>query len=65
MQLQSGHRRDVIEDLLDINVFSKMNTLLKEKQKILSDTLKDLNYKMAIQTNKMRLKRSTFETSSH
>ena len=53
MQLQSGHRRDVIEDLLDINVFSKMNTLLKEKQKILSDTLKDLNYKIDIQTNKI------------
>ena len=53
MQLQSGHRRDVVEDLLDINVFSKMNTLLKEKQKILSDTLKDLNYKIDIQTNKI------------
>ena len=30
-----------------------MNTLLKEKQKILSDTLKDLNYKIDIQTNKI------------
>ena len=30
MQLQSGHRREVIEDLLDINVFSKMNIILKE-----------------------------------
>ena len=53
MQLQSGHRRDVIEDLLDINVFSKMNTILKEKQKIISDDLKDLNYKIDIQTNKI------------
>ena len=31
MQLPAQHRRDVIEDLLDINVFSKMNTVLKEK----------------------------------
>lgn len=31
MQLPAQHRRDVIEDLLDINVFSKMNQLLKEK----------------------------------
>jgi DNA repair exonuclease SbcCD ATPase subunit len=31
MQLSSGARRDVIEDLLDINMFSKMNVLLKEK----------------------------------
>ena len=30
MQLNAGHRRDVIEDLLDINIFSKMNTILKE-----------------------------------
>ena len=31
MQLSTGARRDVIEDLLDINMFSKMNVLLKEK----------------------------------
>ena len=31
MQLTSQARRDVIEDLLDINMFSKMNSLLKEK----------------------------------
>ena len=31
MQLNAGHRRDVIEDLLDINIFSKMNVILKEK----------------------------------
>ena len=31
MQLTAQHRRDVIEDLLDINIFSKMNQLLKEK----------------------------------
>ena len=30
MQLNAGHRRDVIEDLLDINILSKMNTILKE-----------------------------------
>ena len=31
MQLNSTSRRDVIEDLLDINIFSKMNIILKEK----------------------------------
>ncbi|NDH49373.1 MAG: ATP-binding cassette domain-containing protein, partial [Proteobacteria bacterium] len=30
MQLPSGHRREVIEDLLDINIFSTMNSLLKD-----------------------------------
>ena len=31
MQLPSAHRREVIEDLLDIQIFSTMNTLLKDK----------------------------------
>lgn len=35
MQLTTYQRRDVIEDLLDINVFSKMNTILKEQVSLL------------------------------
>ena len=35
MQLSAQNRRDVNEDLLDINVFSKMNGLLKEKNGLL------------------------------
>tara|TARA_B100002003_G_scaffold145759_1_gene134984 strand:- start:6656 stop:8368 length:1713 start_codon:yes stop_codon:yes gene_type:complete len=31
MQLPAAHRRDVIEDLLDIQIFTSMNVLLKEK----------------------------------
>jgi DNA repair exonuclease SbcCD ATPase subunit len=31
MQLTAAHRREVIEDLLDLQVFSTMNTLLKER----------------------------------
>ena len=31
MQLKSHDRRDVIEDLLDINIFSKMKVILREK----------------------------------
>ena len=31
MQLNTTSRRNVIEDLLDINIFSKMNVILKEK----------------------------------
>ena len=39
MQLTSQARRDVIEDLLDINMFSKMNGLLKERVAILKDKM--------------------------
>ena len=37
MQLTTAQRREVIEDLLDINVFSKMNMLLKEKNAVLRE----------------------------
>ena len=39
MRLVSKDRRDFIEDLLDIKVFSSMNLLLKERRKIVRDEL--------------------------
>lgn len=53
MQLSAGHRREVIEDLLDINVFSRMNQLLRDKQSVLKDQLKDLSYQIDIAKNKI------------
>ena len=57
MQLPAQHRREVIEDLLDINVFSKMNTILKEKFSVLKEKvranaadLENLEYKIKTQT---------------
>ena len=58
MQLPSHHRRDVIEDLLDINVFSKMNQILKEKQSILKDNLKDVNYSLELAKDKIDLQQN-------
>ena len=42
MQLSANYRKDVIEDLLDIGVFSKMNGLLKEKTSTLRENIKDI-----------------------
>lgn len=53
MQLPAQHRRDVIEDLLDINIFSKMNILIKEKNSAVREKLKDLNYDLDIVKNKI------------
>ena len=39
MQLSSQQRRSVIEDLLDINMFSVMNQILKEKISLLKDNI--------------------------
>ena len=44
MQLNSTSRRDVIEDLLDINIFSKMNVILKEKVSLLKGELENNNH---------------------
>jgi DNA repair exonuclease SbcCD ATPase subunit len=57
MQLPAQHRRDVIEDLLDINVFSKMNTLIKEKNSTLKEKLKDNAYQLDILKNKLESQR--------
>ncbi len=53
MQLSTSHRRDVIEDLLDINIFSKMNLILKDEVYKLKEELKDIDYKISIQENKI------------
>ena len=53
MQLSSMNRRDVIEDLLDINVFSKMNGLLKEKTSLLKDQIKDAIHQYDVTTTKL------------
>jgi len=42
MQLSAAHRREVIEDLLDIRVFSSMSTIVKEKIRAIRDELKVL-----------------------
>lgn len=53
MQLASAHRRAVIEDLLDINVFSKMNQILKEEMTVLKETIKELNYQIDLGKNQI------------
>ena len=42
MQLSGSNRREVIEDLLDIRVFSAMNTLIREKLKTQKDEIRTL-----------------------
>lgn len=45
MQLSSQHRREVVEDLLDIRVFSSMNDITKSKIRELRDEIKEYGYK--------------------
>ena len=53
MQLSTAQRREVIEDLLDINVFSKMNILLKEKNSVLKDAINQVLHAIDINDTKV------------
>ena len=53
MQLPAWSRRAVIEDLLDINIFSKMNQLLKERNVKIKDQLMDINHQIDLLNTKI------------
>ena len=53
MQLPVWSRRNIIEDLLDINIFSKMNMLLKERNTKIRDELTDVNHQIDITKTKI------------
>jgi len=44
MQLKARDRRQVVEEILDIEIFSKMNFMFREKQKIQDETIKQADF---------------------
>jgi len=61
MQLPAAHRREVIEDLLDIKIFSSMNNLIKEKIRLIRDDLKVLELKKESLLDKVKMQESFIE----
>ena len=55
MQLPAPQRRNIIEELLDIQVFSRMNQLLKEKMARLKELINDSNNQLEIIGTKIKL----------
>ena len=55
MQLTSANRREVIEDLLDIRIFSQMSNLLKDEIKTRKDQVKSLDLKKQTLKEKMKM----------
>ena len=55
MQLTTNNRREVIEDLLDIKIFSSMNTIIKEKIRQSKEDIKVLNLKKESLTEKVTM----------
>jgi DNA repair exonuclease SbcCD ATPase subunit len=44
MQLRARHRREVVEEILDIEIFSKMNLMFREKQKAQDEIIKQAEF---------------------
>ncbi len=61
MQLSSSHRREVIEDLLDIKIFSSMNAIIKEKIKSLKDEIKTFELKKESLNDKVEMQKEFIE----
>jgi len=61
MQLPSQSRREVIEDLLDINIFSKMNMLLKERSGKIKEELQDIEYNIKLVKEKVDIQKKYIE----
>ena len=55
MQLPTKARREVVEDILDIKIFSLMNFLLKNKTKELNEETRDVEYNFDLTREKINL----------
>ena len=55
MQLKARHRREVVEEILDIKIFSTMNLILKQKLKTVMEDIRDIEYQYNLETEKVSL----------
>ncbi len=55
MQLKARHRREVVEEILDIQIFSLMNMLLKQKLKDLQEELRAIDNRYELNVEKISL----------
>ncbi len=65
MQLSGSNRRDVIEYLLDIRIFSAMNHLIKEKMRVHREKIKSLTFKKDNIKDKMQMQKSFIKELEH
>ena len=61
MQLNASNRREVIEDLLDIRIFSSMNSVIKEKIRGLREEIKVLDLKKESFIDKVEMQKNFIE----
>jgi len=61
MQLSPSDRRAIIEDLLDIQIFSSMNSIVKEKMAIIKDGTTKNKYEMDLTSEKINFQKQSIE----
>jgi DNA repair exonuclease SbcCD ATPase subunit len=64
MQLRARHRRQVVEEILDIEIFSRMNLLFREKQKAQDELIKNDDFEYSILDTKIVDKKKHIEEIS-
>lgn len=62
MQLPTGHRREVIEDLLDIKIFSVMNDVLKQKYTDIKTAITEFENQIEVGKTKVKLQQNYIKT---
>ena len=55
MQLPTGARREIIEDLLDIKIFTAMNLLLREKLQTNKENVKEVKMRTGLEEEKLEV----------
>ena len=61
MQLKQSDRRTIVEDLLDIQIFSSMNSLLKVKNSELKTSITDNENKRELNASKTKMQKNYIE----
>jgi len=61
MQLSAADRRTIIEELLDIGIFSSMNTIMKSSITGIKDDQRDCEYKINLLNEKIELQKQNIE----
>ncbi len=62
MQLNAPVRREVIEDLLDIQIFSRMNNLLKDRLKDAREIIKNCEHELKLATQQVEMQERSITT---
>ena len=65
MQLRARHRREVVEEILDIEIFSKLNLMFREKAKAQDETIKQADFNFQLLDGKIETQQKHIDDISN